>query len=364
MKVQDICNYLDRIVPISYQESYDNSGIQIGEPENIIESALIALDVTEVVIDEAITKGCGLVVSHHPLLFEKVKNITGKTFVERIIIKCIKNNISVYSAHTNLDVIKGGVSFKMASLLGLKNIKVLSPLKDQLFKLVTFVPEKYLDKVRDALFKAGAGEIGKYDCCSFVVKGEGSFRAGAGAKPFVGEKGKIHFENEVKIEIIIKAHLKEGVIKALLDVHPYEEVAYDVYKLENKYQEAGLGCVGELHESVDEKAFIKLLGDIFDAKGIRFSAKIDKKIKRVSVCGGSGMSLLNEAVASGSQAFVTGDTKYHNFFDVDKRLLLVDIGHFESEKFATELLYDLIIKKFPKFAVRFSEINTNPINYF
>jgi dinuclear metal center YbgI/SA1388 family protein len=363
MKISDICTYLDCRIPLSFQESYDNSGLQVGNSDGEINSAMISFDVTEDVVDEAIKKGCGLIISHHPLFFDKIKSITGRTVTDRIIIKAIKNNISVYSAHTNLDIINGGVSFKMASLLGLKDIKVLSPSKDKLLKLVTYVPENHLENVRKALFDSGAGKIGNYDCCCFTSQGVGSFRPGENTKPFVGEKGKIHFENEIKIEIVLLAFLKEKVVNALMKAHPYEEVAYDIIKLENKYAYAGLGCVGNLPENMDAKDFLNFLSAKFDAKGIRYSGIASKKIKRVSVCGGAGISLLNDAVESGSQAFVTGDVKYHNFFDVDNRLLLVDVGHFESEKFSTEILYDLIIKKFPKFAVRFSETNTNPINY-
>jgi dinuclear metal center YbgI/SA1388 family protein len=363
MKVKDICSYLDSRIPLSFQESYDNSGLQVGDPEKEIDSAIVTFDVTEDVIDEAINKGCGLIVSHHPVIFDRIKKLSGNAFTNRILIKAIKNDISIYSSHTNLDIINGGVSFKMASLLGLKNINVLSPLKDKLLKLVTFVPEEHLEKVRKALFDAGAGAIGNYDNCSFICKGEGSFRPGENTNPFIGKKGITHIGSEIKIETVILSCLKDKVISALLRVHPYEEVAYDIYKLENVYPEAGLGCVGEFTESIDEKKFLELLLTTFKSEGIRTSSVTNKKIKRVSVCGGAGISLLNEAVASGSQAFVTGDIKYHNFFDVDNRLLLVDIGHFESEKFSIEILYDLIIKNFPKFAVRFSEINTNPINY-
>lgn len=364
MKVKDICTYLDTIIPLSFQESYDNSGLQVGDPENGIGCALISFDVTEDVLDEAIKNGCGLIISHHPLIFEKIKKINYKSSVDRIIVKAIKNDISIYSAHTNLDNINGGVSFKLASLMGLKNIKVLSPMVGKLLKLVTYVPVGFTENVKQALFEAGAGEIGNYDNCSFSSMGEGSFRAGLETNPFVGKKGELHIEKEIRIETVVPAHLKDKVVAALLNSHPYEEVAYDIYKIENTFDEAGLGCVGEFEDNMDEKSFIDLLKNTFNKKGIRSSAFTGKKIKKVSVCGGSGISLLGNAITTGSQAFVTGDIKYHNFFEADKRLLLVDIGHFESENFSTEILYNLIIKKFPKFAVRFSEINTNPINYF
>jgi dinuclear metal center YbgI/SA1388 family protein len=363
MKVKDISFFLDEVVPITFQEVYDNCGLQVGNPEKEIDSALIALEVTEDVLDEAINTGHGLIVTHHPLIFNGLKKITGRSFVERILMKALKHDISIYSSHTNLDILKEGVSRKMAQKLELQNIEVLSPLKDRLLKLVTYVPEDHLDKVREAVFEAGAGVIGNYDKCSFSGTGYGSFRGGENTRPFTGKKRQLHFEKEVRFETILLSHLKETVIKALIGAHPYEEVVYDIYTLENEYYEAGLGCVGELKKEKGEIDFLKNLATIFKAKGIRYTKPVGRKIKKVAVCGGAGISLLNNAFASGADAFVTSDIKYHDFFNADNRMLLVDIGHFESERFAIEILHDLIIKKFPKFAVRFSETNTNPINY-
>jgi dinuclear metal center YbgI/SA1388 family protein len=363
MKLKDLCSYLDSAVPLSFQEGYDNSGLQIGLPESEISSAMITLDVTEEVMNEAVSENCDLIISHHPLIFNGIKSITGRTFTEKILYKAVKNDIAIYSSHTNLDIFSNGVSRKMAEKLNLKGIKVLSPLKNRLLKLVTYIPESSLEKVREALFEAGAGVTGNYDKCGFAAPGTGSFRANENSKPFIGEKGKIHFEKEVRFETVLFSHLKEKVIKALLDIHPYEEVAYDIYNLENVNIDVGLGCIGEFNEAISEDNFLELVSSVFDAKGIRYSRQAGKPVRKVALCGGSGASLLKEAIASGADAFVTADVKYHNFFDADNRILLVDTGHFESEKFSTEILYDLIIKKFPKFAVRFSETNTNPINY-
>jgi len=363
MKLKDICSYLDSVVPISYQESYDNSGLQVGDPESEINSALISLDITEDVIDEAIAKGCGIIITHHPLIFNPLKKLTGKNFVERVLIRAVKNEIAIYSSHTNLDILKEGVSRKMAEKLDLKNIRVLSPLRNRLLKLVTYIPEKHFEKVREAIFEAGAGVIGNYDKCSFSLEGMGSFRGGENTKPFVGEKEKFHLEKEIRFETILQSHLKDQVIRALLDSHPYEEVAYDIYSLENEYNGAGLGCVGELPDAIEEKEFLVYLSDIFKAEGVRYSKLTGRKIKMVALCGGAGISLLNDAIKSGADVFVTSDIKYHDFFNAGNRILLIDSGHYESEKYSTEILYDLIIKKFPTFAVRFSETNTNPINY-
>ncbi len=363
MILQELCAYLDSEVPLSFQESYDNSGLQVGLPGSEISAALLTVDVTEEVIDEAIDRKCDVVISHHPLIFKSLKKLTGRNLTERIIYKAFKNNIAVYSSHTSLDAVAEGVSWKMAEKLGLKNTEVLSPLKDRLLKLVTYIPDSYLDKVRAAVFAAGAGVAGKYDQCGFTTQGSGSFRANTGSTPFVGEMGKLHFEKETRFETVMYSHLKERVIDALLMEHPYEEVAYDVYPLANSISGAGSGCTGYLENEMTEMQFLRYLSEVFDARGIRYSKNTGKVIRKVSICGGAGISFLSEAISSKSDAFVTVDIKYHNFFDADDRILLVDIGHFESEKFSTEILYHLIIKKFPKFAVRFSETNTNPINY-
>jgi dinuclear metal center YbgI/SA1388 family protein len=363
MILKEFCFYLESVVPLSYQEGYDNSGLQVGTPEKEIKSALITLDVTPVVLDEAVGKGCDLIVSHHPVIFNGIKRITGSTFTEKILQKAIKEDIAIYSAHTNLDVISTGVSMKMAEKLNLQELRVLSPLKDRLLKLVTFIPEDYFKKVTSALFEAGAGVTGGYDQCGFNTSGEGSFRPGEKSSPFVGNRGELNFEKEIRFETILFSHLKDKVVKALLKTHPYEEVAYDIYKLENTNTREGMGCVGELSEPLASGHFLQIIASVLNARGIRYSKPLDKMVKRVALCGGSGFSLLNAAISSGADAFITSDIKYHNFFDAEDKILLVDAGHFESEIFSTEILYDLIIKKFPKFAVRFSETNTNPINY-
>jgi len=363
MKLEELCSYLDSAVPISFQEGYDNSGLQVGVPEKEISSAMITLDVTEEVIDEALSEKCDVIISHHPLIFNGIKRIAGRTFTERVLYKAIKNDMAIYSAHTNLDVFGKGVSRKMAEKLDLIKIGVLSPLKNRLLKLVTYIPESHLDIVRNALYESGAGVIGNYDRCGFTTSGTGSFRGGDNSKPFAGEKGKVHYEKEIRFETILLSHLKDNVIGSLLAAHPYEEVAYDIYALENDYRLAGLGAVGELKAPATENDFLKLVSAVFKCDGVRYSGPSGKPVRKVALCGGSGASLLPEAIASGADVFITADVKYHNYFDADNRILLIDTGHFESEKFSTEILYDLISKKFPKFAVRFSERNRNPINY-
>jgi len=363
MKLKDLASFLDSAIPLSFQEGYDNAGLQAGSPDREIKSALITLDVTEDVVDEAVHKGCDVIISHHPLIFTGIKQLTGKNPTERILLKAVKQDVAIYSAHTNLDVLENGVSRKMAEKLGLRNIRVLVPLRNRLLKLVTFIPEEHLEKVREAVFSAGAGVIGGYDKCSFVTSGTGSFRPGEDTEPFTGIKGKVHFEKEVRLETVLFSHMKGRVVKALMEAHPYEEVAYDLYPLENDNIRSGMGCTGEFIEPVSEKAFLKMLENVFSARGIRYSKPTGMDISKVALCGGAGGPFISEAISSGAGAFVSADIRYHSFFDAGNKILLADIGHFESEKFSVEILYDLIIKKFPTFAVRFSEVYTNPINY-
>jgi hypothetical protein len=257
----------------------------------------------------------------------------------------------------------GGVSMKMAEKLQLKNIRVLSPHSNMLQKLVTYVPESHLATVRDAVFKAGAGVIGKYDRCGFTVEGSGSFRGDESTQPFSGIKGVESVEKEIRFETVLFSHNSSRVVNALIENHPYEEVAYDLYPLVNKNVRIGMGAIGDLEQKIEENSFLRLVAEIFNARGIRYSLPTGNKIGKVALCGGAGSSLLNAAIEAGADAFITADIKYHSYSDSENRILLIDAGHFETEKFSTEILYDLIIKKIPKFAVRFSETNTNPINY-
>jgi len=364
MKLKELCSYLDSTIPLSFQEGYDNSGLQLGLPDKEINSALLTIDVTEAVLDEAAYAGCDIIISHHPVIFTGLKRLSGQSLAERILLKAIRLDIAIYSSHTNLDAINNGVSRKMAEKIGLTNVRVLVPLRNRLLKLVTFVPDNHLDKVKEAIFDAGAGVTGGYDNCGFSSQGTGSFRGSESTHPFVGEKGRVHFEKETRFETVLFSHLKDKVIEALIKAHPYEEPVYDIYMLENENIETGMGCKGELNKAIEVKEFLKLVSEAFTAKGLRYSSMTGKKIKMVALCGGSGGSLINDAIAAGADAFVTAEIKYHSYFESGEKILLADIGHYESEKFSAEILHDLIIKKFPKFALRFSEINTNPINYF
>lgn len=362
MIIKNITDLIERIAPVQLQETYDNAGLIIGEKNSEIDKAIICIDVTETIIDEAITKNCQLVISHHPLIFKGLKKINGKNSIEKIIIKAIKNNIAIYAAHTNLDNVINGVNSILSQKLGLKNIRSLQPKKDIFKKLVFFCPVIHADKVRKAIFEAGAGQIGNYDNCSFNTEGDGSFKALENANPFVGEPGKLHFEKEIRIETIFPFYIENKVVEALLQAHPYEEVAYDIYKLDNYFASIGSGIIGEIEEA-DEIQFLTELKKVSNCKCIKHSDLLNKKIKKVAICGGSGSFLIKDAIAAKADIFITGDVKYHDFFEAENKILIADIGHFESEQFTKELLYTIITKKFPNFAVLISENNTNPIHY-
>jgi len=364
MTIGDICRYLDSQVPPALQESYDNSGIQTGSYKNDATSALLTIDVNEEVIAEAVAKGCNLVISHHPLIFSSLKRITDNSPIERALIAAIKKNVTIYSAHTNLDSVYGGVSFMMASKLGLANVEVLSPLKEKLVKLVTFVPESHVDKVKEAVFEAGAGQIGNYDSCGFQSVGEGSFRGNDNSNPFAGTRGELHVAGEIRFETIFPAYKTSEVVLALTTAHPYEEPAYDLIPLLNIWTRAGLGCVGTLEKEIEGEEFLKLVKATFHPPYLRYSGQVKSTIHKVALCGGAGISLMKEAIASGADTFITGDIKYHQFQEAGNNILLIDPGHFETEKYSMEIISDLIIKKFPNFALRFSETITNPINFY
>jgi dinuclear metal center YbgI/SA1388 family protein len=363
MVIRDVTALLEQLAPLSYQESYDNSGLLVGSPEMPLMGILVSLDITPEVIEEAHQKGLNLIVSHHPLIFSGIKKIIGKTYVERAIILAIKYDIAIYAAHTNLDNIKGGVNSKIGELLALNNLKILQPLEGELVKLVIFVPTNEVEKVRMAMFNAGAGSIGNYDCCSYSIEGKGSFRANEGANPYVGKLGELHFEPEIRIEVIVPKVKLSKVIQEMISAHPYEEVAYDIYPLLNSYSGAGAGMVGDLAKPISELEFLKMVKKIFNLQSLRYTNLLGKDIKKVAFCGGSGAFLIKQAIAIGADIYITGDVKYHQFFDAENRIIIADIGHFESEQFTIEIFYEYLLKNFPKFAVLKSEIKTNPINY-
>jgi dinuclear metal center YbgI/SA1388 family protein len=364
MRIADIMQELEKRAPLSLQEHYDNAGLLTGNPGWECTGILCTLDATEAVVMEAREKGCNLVVAHHPIIFGGLKKITGRTYVERTVITAIKNDIAIYAIHTNLDNVADGVNAAIADKIGLMNRRILAPKTGQLKKLFTFVPHAQADQVRDALFAAGAGHIGEYSEASFNVDGTGTFKGSDLTQPFVGNTGQRHEEPETKIEVIFPAWLQSAIINALLKAHPYEEVAYDIVGLDNENQELGSGLIGELPEPMEEKGFLRMLTTAFELKMVRHTPFLGKNIQKVAICGGSGSFLTGKAIGSGADAYVTADIKYHEFFDADGRILLADIGHWESEQFTIDLLMEILQAKFPTFAVLKSGIKTNPVQYF
>jgi dinuclear metal center YbgI/SA1388 family protein len=362
--LKEITGTLESLAPLSLQESYDNSGLQVGHPETEITGILITLDVTEEVVEEAIRLGYNLVVSHHPVIFGGLKSLTGRTLSERVIEKAIRGGIAIYSSHTNFDAIPGGVNSAVAERLGIRNLRILDPVKGELKKIVVFVPNENLEEVRQAMFDAGAGHIGEYDGCSFNLEGTGTFRASESANPYVGKVGEMHREPETRVETIVPSYRVGKVVRAMVSAHPYEEVAYDIYPLDNEFTGAGSGMAGELEQAMEEEVFLSFVKDRFAMPVIRHSALLGRTVKKVAFCGGAGSFLIGKAIRSGADVYLTGDLKYHQFFEADGKILLVDIGHFESEQFTRDLFYSLLKKKFPKFAIRLSETDTNPIKYF
>lgn len=363
MIIQELVDFLNKSFPPAFQEDYDNSGLLTGNPEEEISGVLLTVDVTEEIIEEAVNKKANFILAHHPLIFKGLKSLTGKNHIERTVIKAIQHDIAIFAAHTNLDNAPNGVNFKLAGKIGLENTSILRPVSDELVKLVFFVPIEQANTVREAVFAAGAGKIGEYDSCSYNLDGQGSFRPGKGTDPFVGEKGKLHFEPETRVETIMPKYLTAQVVNAMIEAHPYEEVAYDLYPLLNEYEQAGSGVIGTLKNSVREEEFLSLLKEKFNTQCIKYTS-IGKPIQTVALCGGSGSFLLSKAINSGADAFVTADLKYHQFFESEDKILLADIGHFESEEVTKEIFYELLTEKFHNFAIHLSDINTNPINYY
>ena len=364
MLIKDITNFLQTVAPPSLQEDYDNAGLITGNLNTSCTGIIISLDCTEEIVYEAISKNCNLIVAHHPIIFKGLKKINGNSYVERTIINAIKNDIAIYAIHTNLDNVITGVNGKIAEMIGLNNVRILSPKKDILQKLAVFVPAEYEAKLSEALFAAGAGNIGNYSECSFKSPGTSTYTPGENADPFSGKMGERSIDDEVKVEVIFPVWLQQKIIQAMKDNHPYEEVAHDIYELKNHFQEVGSGLIGELKEPINEKDLFQQLKRVFNLRLIKHTALLDRPCKKIAICGGAGSFLINMAKAAGADVYITSDLKYHEFFDADKQMVLADIGHFESEQFTIDLLFDLLSNKFPNFAILKTGVNTNPVHYF
>lgn len=363
MRIKEIITALEAWAPPALQEEYDNCGLHVGDPEAQVDSALVCLDCTEAVVEEAARLGCGLIISHHPVIFRGLKRLSGGSYVERTVLAAIRHQIALYAIHTNLDNVATGVNAEMAARLDLKSPRILAPKAGQLRKLVVFVPRDHAEAVRNAMFAAGAGHVGDYAECSFNLEGHGTFRGGAGTDPFVGKPGERHTEPETRVEVLVPVVRESTVVAAMIAAHPYEEVAYDLLTLANAHPGIGAGMIGELPQPMDEKAFLARLKEIFGLPVVRHTALRGRPVHTVAVCGGSGAFLIGRAKAAGADAYITSDVKYHEFFEADGRLLLADIGHYPSEQYTMHLIQRHLGEVLPTFAVRLTETVTDPIHH-
>lgn len=364
LRIHEIMAVFEHVAPLRLQESYDNSGLIVGDPNKMVGKALLCLDSTEAVVDEAIAKGCDMIIAHHPIVFGGLKRFTGSNYVQRAVMKAIKHDIAIYACHTNLDnVRKNGVNERIAQQLGVKVNSVLRPQEGVLMKLGVYVPQSHAEVVKEALFAAGAGHVGNYDECAFTVSGIGSFRPNDEANPTIGAAGERSLVSEERVEVLVPNWLRSAVWMALKTVHPYEEIAHDWTPLSNVTAEYGAGVVGELPEAMPTSAFLQHVKTAMGVDVVKFTKCHVTMVQRVAICGGAGSFLIWDAMRAGADAFVTSDVKYHEYFDAEERLLLCDIGHYESEKYTIDLFSAILSSKFPKFATIFAETITNPIDY-
>lgn len=363
LKVKDVTDHLELFAPQAYQESYDNSGLLTGDTFQEVTGILVTLDCTEAVVDEAIERGCNLIVAHHPIIFKGLKKLTGSNYVERTVVKALRHGVAIYAIHTNLDNVHTGVNKKICEKIGLKNLKILVPRTQVLTKLVTFIPTEKAGEVLSALYAAGAGQIGNYENCSFSTEGRGTFKPTAKANPAIGERYVQEIVDETRVEVIFPSYLESKILRELRKAHPYEEVAFYLTDLKNANQEVGSGMIGELENEEEPSEFLQRLKASMDLKVIRHTRLLGQPIRKVAVCGGAGSFLLPKARQAGVQMYISADFKYHEFFDAEDQLIIADIGHYESEVFTKELLGEVLTKKFPTFAINFSRTVTNPISY-
>ena len=363
MKIKQVIKFLEEFAPLSLQEHYDNSGLLVGDDNIDITSILLTLDITEEVIDEAIKKNCNFIVAHHPVIFSGLKSLTGKNYVQRTVLKAIKNDVALFASHTNLDNIHLGVNKKLGDKLNLNNLKILSPKKNTLKKLTTYVPLVNTEDILEALSKAGAGKIGEYEACSFQQTGIGTFKPSNNANPHIGKQGKLENVQENRIEVLIPEYAVNSVLKALIEAHPYEEIAYYLSPLENNNQEIGSGMIGTLKQEMSSDEFLSHLKSSLNLEVIKYTP-FKKNIKTVAICGGSGQFLLKNALQQNADAYISSDFKYHDFFDAENKIMICDIGHYESEVNTKEIFYEVLSNKFSNIALVFSETNTNPIRYY
>jgi len=364
MTISEVISKIEHRIPLQQAEDFDNVGLLCGYPDRNVSGILVCHDALENVVDEAIQKNCNLIVCFHPIIFSGLKSLTGKNYVERAVLKAIENKIAIYAIHTAFDNDFFGVNHGICSQLWLKDLKILQPKKNNLKQLTVFVPKDQSEQVKEALFSAGAGNIGFYDECSFTLNGNGTFRPTEGSNPFSGQQDVRENADEDMISVIFEGYKQGRIVSAMKAAHPYEEVAHQIYQLENDNQHTGLGMYGDLEEGMDEKDFLRSVKEKFGLEVIKHSDFTGKKIKRVGVLGGSGASGIKAALSQKCDAYLTGDIKYHDYFLAESKMMICDIGHYESEQFVTQQLFEILSQKFSTFAISKSIEKTNPVNYF
>lgn len=364
MTIQKVIAEIEKHIAMPQAEDFDNVGLLCGLPERNVSGILVCHDALENVVDEAIQRNCNLIVCFHPIIFSGLKSLTGKNYVERAVLKAIENKVAIYAIHTAFDNDYYGVNAGICNLLGLKNLKILQPKKNNLKQLNVYVPKDYSEKVKEALFSAGAGNIGFYDECSFKVEGKGTFRPTEGSNPFSGEQNVRENADEDMISVIFESFKQNQLIAAMKSAHPYEEVAHQIYQIDNENQYSGLGMYGEFETEMDEREFMSFVKEKFNLNIIKHSDFNQKKIRRVGVLGGSGASGIKAALSKKCDAYLTGDLKYHDYFLAESKMLICDIGHYESEQLVSQQLFEILSQKFSTFAILKSSEKTNPVNYF
>ena len=365
MTVRGIQEIMEAWAPLDIAWERDNPGLQAGDTGRRVRGILVALDVTEPVVKEAKGAGANLIVSHHPLLFRPLRSLTTRSGTERTLTALARGGIALYSAHTNLDFTRGGTSFALAEALGLATEGFLTSSFRTESKIVTFVPPSHADSVAAAMAGAGAGVIGAYDGCSFRTEGTGTFRGGKGTHPAVGKAGVPEHAREIRLEMVAPRRAVHTVVDALKGAHPYEEVAFDVYPLDNTSGAYGMGALGTLPRAVPLADFLGRVRRALRTRSLRWSGDPRSRVRRVAVCGGSGSELLPQAIAAGADAFVTADVRYHTFQEAGTEITLVDAGHFETEFPVVAAVVDRlrgeIRARGARIPVRASSQATNPV---
>ncbi len=359
--IGDLSSALESVAPSLYAESYDNVGLLVGRSEWKCEKVLVALDITEAVVQEAIEKGVQAIVAHHPVIFGGIQRLTGEDTAQRAIELAIKHSIALLACHTNLDAIEGGVSYRMAQAISLVNVRTLQPRSGLLWNLIVYVPAESAETLLEALWEAGAGKMGAYDECAFRSHGLGSFRPKEGAHPHNGVIGERAFADEIRLELLVPEGARKKVHQCMMEHHPYEEIAHSWLKHDGVHHSVGFGAIGQW-DACDWPEAVRRIKTAFGVASFRHTMPIASDYRTVAVCGGAGADLLAQAKSQQAELFITSDITYHRYFGADDRLVFIDIGHWESEQHAMELLIDIVREKFPNFAVLKSETNTNPMH--